>query len=421
MALVWGLSRLLAVDEEELRSRVQWANQQTFAPFLGFYHSVAPVFGLVLAPEIAVPPVMDEPSPLSACPLAEQLPLFQDHPEVQVDFERNQEYSDSLASSSACPGLNTLKSAEKELPLVVCEQNLCGRGEAMPLTAIKQNKDASTVVVQKAGSTSASGTTAMVQLNKDSFTQILAHADDSTLQACSLVCRDFLELSSFARTRMSLQKCPQIAVLPKLLARFSELQILYIESPKDLQPATACFHDAAMAVIARCKSLRELRIVRYSAFSDKGLATVLTGCSELLMLRLAYCGGINGEAFSGLVCKLEKLELNTCEGLTSEGLFAAATACPRLRTFGVATDRRDASLVRGLEGVAEACRSLRVLTVHACGISDKTLHCLATSCPALDEVTISCEHSITDAGLADFFALSLTGGGSSVGRARALP
>lgn len=273
----------------------------------------------------------------------------------------------------------------------------------MPLRAIELNEDASAADVQTALASSTTGS--IVQLNRDSFSQILAHADDSTLQACSLVCRDFLELSSFARTRLSLQKSPQITVLPKLLARFSQLQILHIKGPLDLQPATVGFNDAAMSVIARCKSLRELWIVGYSAFSDKGLATVLLGCSELLMLRLVYCGGFNGEAFIGLVCKLEKLELSTCEGLTSDGFLAAATACPRLKTLAVTTDKRDASLARSLEGAAQACSGLRVLTLHACGVTDGTLRCFATSCPTLDEVTISCEHLVTDAGLADFLAL----------------
>jgi hypothetical protein len=101
MALLWGMSRLLAVDEEELRSRVHWANLQTFAPFLTLYHSVAPVLRPAHSSEILISSVIDDFSPPCTCPLTEQL-LFS---QVQI-VEQNQEQLDSAALSPACPSVD---------------------------------------------------------------------------------------------------------------------------------------------------------------------------------------------------------------------------------------------------------------------------------------------------------------------------
>jgi hypothetical protein len=65
---------------------------------------------------------------------------------------------------------------------------------------------------------------------------------------------------------------------------------------------------------------------------------------------------------------------------------------------------QDVSFAQGLERAAKFCSRLTKLKLHSCGIRDQTLHCFAASCPALNDVSIAYEHSITDRGLADFFS-----------------
>lgn len=323
---------------------------------------------------------------------------------------KKQQQLDSVALSPACASLNTtLESAEKELLLFSCEQSLCRKGEGLHSRAIEQNEDASAGDVQAAESIAGSSTTSsMVQLDRDCFSQILAHVDNSTLQACSLVCRAFLKISSFARTRMSLQNGPQFAALPTLLTRFCKLEILHLKLPDLLpaeQPAGVCLDDAMMGVVACCcLNLQELHLNHCSAFSDVGLALVLRGCVELVDLRLVQCGGFRGEAFTGLCCSIQKLQMDMCEALTNEGLLAALRACPRLAEFGLLTRRFDACFAQSLEGAAKSCAGLIKLTLQGCGIRDETLLRFAASCPALKDVSISGEHCITDRGLADLFS-----------------
>jgi hypothetical protein len=400
MALVWGLSRLLAVDEEELRSQVQWANQQTFAPFFGLYHSVAPILGLAHSSEAPALPVIDESSSLSACPLAEQLSLSQDQ-----DLEQIPERLGSAPLSPACPSLDPAVECAED---VLCEENLCRKEEALPSRTVEQNDDGNVQEAQAAELTLASSTTVM-ELDRDSLFQILAHADNSTLQACSLVCRDFLEMSNFARSVMSLQKARQVAALPTLLMRFPQLQTLHIKGLSDPlladQPAGFCLDDAMMDVMAGCcRGLHELRLEACPAFSDEGLNLVLRACSELSCLRLVHCGGFGGKAFTGLSCSIRELELDSCRGLTNKGLFAAVRACPALEDLSLVT-KKEANTVfaQGLEKSARLCGRLTKLKLHNCGIRDETLRSFAMSCPALIDVYLSCEHGMSEEGMAAFF------------------
>ncbi|GAQ89343.1 hypothetical protein KFL_005130020 [Klebsormidium nitens] len=160
-----------------------------------------------------------------------------------------------------------------------------------------------------------------------------------------------------------------------------------------------------MFIIAQgCFRLNKLHLEWCCGISDGGLAAVLRGCSELTDLSLEFCGKVTGEAFSGLACKIEKLDLVACDAVKNEGLLAAATACSRLKELRVTSNQKGASLTKGVEGAAKFCKGLEALCIHACGLKDETLRSFATSCPLLSSASLSCEPAVTDGGLAAFLA-----------------
>ncbi|GAQ89345.1 F-box/RNI-like superfamily protein [Klebsormidium nitens] len=431
---------LLGFSEQEFHFRVQRANHLTVAPLLSLYHSISPLLGLTASSDdVPVVAAVDEAVPLSTSSQPAQ--LLED-----ADGEQNHAQSDASALEPL--SLNSdAKSQEGELQLTLCEQGLCGRGEALPQRgerererldfcleeglagreeALPKDGEGSQWVGREVADLSlARGAASIAQLDGGCLVKILSHVDNKTLQACSLVCREWLEVSSFARTLMSLQEGPQITALPSLVARFSRLQSLHIQGPKTEtipawflpedyvapeQPRTDLanivpLNDFGMDIIARgCRGLCKLELEWCSGFSDVGLAAVLRGCSELLDLSLAYCGGFSGEgAFAGVSCRLEKLVLDACDKLTNEGLLAAAVACPQLRDLSVLMDKENDALAVGLEGAARSCRGLHALMIHACGISDATLRAVAVSCPQLQQVTVTCEPAVTHTGLTAFF------------------
>ncbi|GAQ84070.1 F-box/RNI-like superfamily protein [Klebsormidium nitens] len=430
---------LLGMSQQELRFRVERANQLTAAPFLSLYHSVSPLLGLsVSSDDSLLVAAVDEALPLPTSSQPAQ--LLED-----ADGEQNHAVSDASALEPL--SLNSdAKSQEGELQLTLCEQGLCGRGEALPqrgeqeggtLTfcleeglagqgeALPQIEEEGSQLVghEVAELSLAMGAASVAQLDGGCLAKIMSRVDNSTLQACSLVCREWLEVSSFARTLMSLQEGPQITALPSLVTRFARLQNLHIQGPKIPPPRMlqqdspapglllteqaniVPLDDSAMNIIAQgCRNLRKLQLEGCSGFSDVGLNAVLRGCSELVALRLGDCGGFTGEAFGGLKCRVEVLDLDLCVGLTNEGLLAAGKACPNLRDLSVQADLGNASLGQGLEGAARACPGLRALLLHGCGVGDETLQSVAASCPLLSTFSVSCEHAVTDSGLAAFFA-----------------
>lgn len=109
-------------------------------------------------------------------------------------------------------------------------------------------------------------------------------------------------------------------------------------------------------------------------------------------------------AFTSLCCGIQKLEMDTCQSVTNEGLTAALSACSCLAEFGLMMRQGVASFAESLEGAAKLCTKLTKLKLHVCGVRDETLVRFAASCPALIHVSISSEPGITDRGLADFFS-----------------
>jgi hypothetical protein len=176
-------------------------------------------------------------------------------------------------------------------------------------------------------------------LDEHCLHNIMCRLPSSALQVCSMVCHEWLEVSSIACPALTLQGAPKnmIKALPAFLQRFSMLRILKI-GPASRYGRLSYLDDASMAVIAqhgRC--LQRLEVNGCDTFEDVGLASILRGCSELRRLRLSHCAGFSRVGYGGIRCRLEHLELEACRALTNEGLQAAGTVCPRLQSLSINT------------------------------------------------------------------------------------
>ncbi|GAQ86372.1 hypothetical protein KFL_002850160 [Klebsormidium nitens] len=167
----------------------------------------------------------------------------------------------------------------------------------------------------------------------------------------------------------------------------------------DVTPAV-CLDDTFMRHVAQLAPLENLHIQGCDGLTETGLVAVLRGCPALRTLILEQCGGLCGRAFEGIPCRLEELALEFCGGTTNEALFWVAEACPGLVTLSVKTGSKDASLGVGLEMLAQRCKGLTKLVLHACGVTDETLLAFAVGCPGLSSLELHCEPAITDGGLA---------------------
>lgn len=110
---------------------------------------------------------------------------------------------------------------------------------------------------------------------------------NASLKACSLVCREWLDVSNNTRDYLTLRGGLHVARLPKLVARFPDLRFVML---KDLAGSsgegqglvTASLDNASLQLLAQsCPRLVRLSLVHCGVVLDEGLAAVLTGCAEL--------------------------------------------------------------------------------------------------------------------------------------------
>lgn len=233
------------------------------------------------------------------------------------------------------------------------------------------------------------------------------------LEACSLVCRDWLDASNFCRKTVALQG-PQAANLPRFLFRFPDIQGVEIEDvpevavhedpPKTAPPGIpSSLADVPLELlVSGSRRLSILHLEQCSAVPTAGLAAVLNGCRDLRRLNLSFCGGFTGAVFEGVRCNLDSLGLYRSGELTNAGLIAAARACPSLRTLKIRRKLKwtRVDLSEGVGEFASFCPNLMVLHLEACGITDATLRSFAVGCPRLVDVRIYNEPVVTDAGVA---------------------
>lgn len=229
--------------------------------------------------------------------------------------------------------------------------------------------------------------------------------DQKDLQACSLVCREWLEVSNFVRKTLTLRGSPHIATLPRFPSRFPDIQGVQLVGLKESPNGFNGFSMKDMPLglmVPGCPKLQYMMLKYCLKVSDGGLATVLEGCKELRILRLLYCGEFTGAAFKGVRCTgLESIELDHCYYLSCEGLKAIGPACPNLSDLSVTLWKENGGgRAPGSEEIASLCPRLAKLAVKTCGVTDTTLQKFAAGCPLLTELSITEEPRITDAGVA---------------------
>ncbi|GAQ89956.1 hypothetical protein KFL_005810090 [Klebsormidium nitens] len=381
----------------------------------------------------SVPPLSSSQDSDCSPHLAKQQTLREDTSDAQGPVQKHTAFDDAVPASLDYELVSSELRASDTLSSPLRERALCGATEgALPVVGGEnfEGKEGSgsgwtqevllaapsraacgaerlegAKVDQRDGAAGAlvSGST-ILDLDAHCMTKIFSRLGNSSLRACSLVCRQWLDASNYARNTLTLQGQPRIAFLPRMLSRFSDLRFVQLmDSGKgsELQGTVPiCLSDALLALLAQsCPHLFRLTLVRCGVVSDAGLATVLRCCPELRTLRMDHCEGFSGAAFEGVQCALEQLNLHYCSGLTDAGVGAVASACPTLREFTVRMEGQVAALAAGFENVALLCPSLEKLTAIACGITDTTLRRFAGNCPLLSDIRIASEPGITDGGI----------------------
>ncbi|GAV63348.1 LOW QUALITY PROTEIN: Adap_comp_sub domain-containing protein/F-box-like domain-containing protein/LRR_6 domain-containing protein [Cephalotus follicularis] len=291
--------------------------------------------------------------------------------------------------------------------------------------------------------------------------EIFHHVESKpSRDACSLVCKRWLDLERLSRTslRIGASGTPDVSV--KLLARrFVNVNSVHIDerlviSPPDhlgsrrgsaqsrpsyvkMQYVTEnsgsgegevgpyCLSDQGLTAIGEgFRKLEKLSLIWCSNVSSLGLMSVAYYCRSLKSLDLQGCYvGDKGLAAVGNFCKhLEDLNLRFCEGLTDSGLVELTFGCGKsLKSLGVAACAKitDTSLEavgsfckflqtlsldsefvhnKGILAVAKGCCLLKFLKLQCSNVSDEALIAVGTYCLCL-EVALYSFQKCTDRGL----------------------
>eukprot|EP00048_Salpingoeca_helianthica_P009153 m.131340 g.131340 ORF g.131340 m.131340 type:complete len:816 (-) comp14792_c0_seq10:220-2667(-) len=112
--------------------------------------------------------------------------------------------------------------------------------------------------------------------------------------------------------------------------------------------------DHALDAMATMPALTHLSVTNCRAFTDYGVALLLSRCTGLVELALPGCTGLTNEtmhAIARTAPQLTSLDVSYCTAITSEGLYAVAVSLAQLRDirlFGVhfALEAYCASLLR---------------------------------------------------------------------------
>lgn len=150
-----------------------------------------------------------------------------------------------------------------------------------------------------------------------------------------------------------------------------------------------CLTDVSLEAVGfHCISLETLSI-RSEFINNKGLLSIVKGCSLLKSLKL-HCQNITDEVFQavGSFClSLELLSLRGCEKLTDKSLFAIGKGCKRLKSLSLDYCQTLSDL--GLDSIAVGCVELTCLEVLSCyntGIGG--LKSIAKACIRLSKLVV---------------------------------
>ncbi|KAL0858606.1 hypothetical protein ABMA27_012441 [Loxostege sticticalis] len=149
-----------------------------------------------------------------------------------------------------------------------------------------------------------------------------------------------------------------IITLNCLLERCSGLKKLSLESVQ--------LDDRTCELIGKCSNLETLNLTMAQGITDKGLTSILEGCTSLASLNISWCN-LTEEALNVLVTmlpqKLQRLNVGGARIMTNEMVIKLVERCPRLLEL----DLSDCSRVSG-SGVqaVQALTRLEHLALSRC-------------------------------------------------------
>ncbi|KAJ4719392.1 F-box/LRR-repeat 3-like protein [Melia azedarach] len=152
-----------------------------------------------------------------------------------------------------------------------------------------------------------------------------------------------------------------------------------------------------------CLQLEEIDLTDCSGVNDKGLE-YLSGCSELLCLKLGLCANISdkGLSYIGSNCpKIHELDLYKCTGIGDDGLAALSNGCKKLKKLNLSycvniTDR-------GIEHIASLEKLSDLELRGLMKVTSVGLTALAAGCKRLADLDLKHCEKIDDLG---FWALA---------------
>ncbi|XP_052118488.1 F-box/LRR-repeat protein 3 isoform X5 [Arachis duranensis] len=132
--------------------------------------------------------------------------------------------------------------------------------------------------------------------------------------------------------------------------------------------------DIGLSQIAyNCRKMAELDLYRCVYIGDDGLAALASGCKKLMKLNVSYCNRITDKGMEYLshLGELSELEMRGLSNVTSIGIKAVALSCKRLADLDLKhCEKIDDS---GFWALAFYSQNLRQINLSNCNVSDVVL------------------------------------------------
>jgi len=185
------------------------------------------------------------------------------------------------------------------------------------------------------------------------------------------------------------------AVLAALVSKCTQLTRL------DLAWCNRITDDAVLAVASGCTQLSSLNLLGCSKITDTAVVALTSGCTQLASLNLHSCDKITDAAVVALASacpQLTHLDLCWCCKLTDVAVLAVASRCAQLSSLNLL--RCDKITDAAVEAVASGCPRLTFLNLAGCEIiTDVAVLALASGCKQLASLGLYGCESITDAAM----------------------
>ncbi|RWR76637.1 F-box/LRR-repeat protein 4 [Cinnamomum micranthum f. kanehirae] len=276
----------------------------------------------------------------------------------------------------------------------------------------------------------------------------------SSCDACSLVCRRWLNLERASRRTLRIGATGNPDAFVRIVVRrFSAVRNIFIDERLPISPPFPSLRqrsprsnprkrrsgkkNAGSSSKLQCMiedSTSEGSEFEPFSLSDAGLTTLAKGCTRLEKLSLIWCSNVTsvglysiaencrtlksldlqgcyindqGLAAVGEFCKqLEDLNLRFCEGLTDTGLVELALGCGKsLKSLSIAACAKITDTA--LEAVGSYCASLQTLSLDSEFIKNQGVLAVVKGCRSLKALKLECIN-VTDEALQAVGAYSLS-------------